>query len=251
MNCKNCEQIVEGKYCSNCGQSSAVSKVNLTSFVAELSESIFQVNRGLIYTIKELFIRPGHSIRAFLEGKRKYHFKPIAYTFLLSTIYFFLSQYFESGTFVSDFVEGWSSAFAGNEEDTHDATALNWFADNYAYTMLLLLPFFSLASFLAFIRSGYNYLEHFVLNAYITGQQAIIYLMMSLLTVFTENTDLISSLTFFVSMLYNIIVFLQFFVKQSTWRFIVNILLNYILNLIFITIAIALIFALFKVFGIQ
>ncbi len=34
---------------------------------------------------------------------------------------------------------------------------------------------FSLASYLAFIRSGYNLIEHLVLNFFISGQQFLIY----------------------------------------------------------------------------
>jgi len=251
MICKNCEQIVEGKYCPNCGQSASVDKVNLSSFVAELSESVFQVNRGFFYTIKELFFRPGHSIREFLEGKRKNHFKPIAYTFLLSTLYFLLSKYLGSETFVSDFVEGWSSAFEGDPEDAPEALVLNWFADNYAYTMLLLLPIYALASFLSFIRSSYNYLEHFVLNAYIIGQQAIIYALMSLLTILSKNSDPVSAITLLASLVYNVIVFWQFFKKSSGWRFMLNMILYYVLILIFFTLGIAVFFILAKLTGLQ
>ena len=61
MNCKNCDQIVGGNFCTHCGQSTKIDKVNLPNFVRELSDSVFQINKGFFYTLKALFVRPGHS----------------------------------------------------------------------------------------------------------------------------------------------------------------------------------------------
>ena len=77
MNCKNCDKIVDGNFCAHCGQNIKVDKLNLPNFLTEVSDSVFQLNGGLFYTIKELFVRPGHTIREFLIGRRKGHFKPI------------------------------------------------------------------------------------------------------------------------------------------------------------------------------
>ena len=90
MNCKNCNQIVNGAYCSFCGQNSKVSTSNLFSFINEITESVFQINKGLFYTLKELSIRPAIGINEFLDGKRKSHFKPIAYVFTFSTLVYLI-----------------------------------------------------------------------------------------------------------------------------------------------------------------
>ena len=78
MNCKNCGNIVEGEYCNHCGQRSNVGRITLSSLLNELTESIFQIDRGFFYTLTQLFARPGKSIREYLNGKRRKHFKPIA-----------------------------------------------------------------------------------------------------------------------------------------------------------------------------
>lgn len=52
---------------------------------------------------------------------------------------------------------------------------VSWLLANYAYATLLLIPVFSLASYLAFFNYHKTYLEHLVINAYITSQQAIFY----------------------------------------------------------------------------
>lgn len=116
--------------------------LNLVSFVAEVSGSVFQVDKGFFFTIKELFVRPGHSIREYLLGKRKRHFKPVACVLTLSTIYFLLSRLTESETMVTSFIEGYASGIDSAEANSEKLETFRWFGSNYAYTMLMLLPLF-------------------------------------------------------------------------------------------------------------
>lgn len=246
MNCKNCNQSVDGKFCANCGQSISVDKINLANFLRELSESIFQVNKGFFYTLKVLFIKPGHSIREYLYGKRKSHFKPIAYAFTLSTIYFLLAKFIGSETFINDSISGWATY--SNEADLSKTEAkqlavFGWFAKNYAYTILLLLPVYSLASYLAFFKSGFNYLEHFVLNAYIIGQQAILYSLSAILSIITNQADFLATVSLFISILYAFFVFSQFFSKLNRVSIILRSMLTYLLYLIMILLVFFIVFA--------
>jgi len=244
MNCKNCNQSLNSNFCAHCGQSAKVSRINFTSFASELSGSIFQINRGLFYTIKELFVRPGHSIREYLEGKRKNHFKPIAYAFTLSTIYFLLSRLFESPTFINDAMEGFAIGVSDTGEGAHGLKIIEWFAKNYAYTILLLLPMYALASFIAFREAGWNYLEHCVLNAYIIGQQAIIYSIYALGGVAIDDYDVLVNLTLLISGIYTFTTFWQFFDKPSRLGVMLRTILTYFLSLIFLTIMLIIVIAL-------
>lgn len=242
INCKNCGTKVNGNFCTHCGQSVKVGKINLSSFLSELSESVFQVNKGLFYSLKELFLRPGHSIRAYLDGKRKNHFKPIAYAFTLSAIYFLLTQLVAHDTFLNDAIVGYSSASNGSEIELQQLAILEWFAKNYAYTMLMLLPLYSLASYVAFLGSGFNYLEHFILNAYITGQQAIFYSVAAISSLIVGSHDFWATTIFFVSISYAFLVFWQFFSAQSRWSVVFRFILTYMLNLILLLVALFIVF---------
>ncbi len=240
MNCKNCDQVASGNFCNNCGQSTKIGKITLSNLLSELSESVFQVNRGFFYTVKELFINPGASILLYLKGKRKKHFKPLAYVLTLSTIYFLISRLLGSETFLNDAVTGFMLGSNGSEIEADQVAMLNMFANNYAYTVLLLLPLYSLASYLSFKVSGYNYLEHFVLNAYITGQQAIIYLSFSFLSLVFGNSEFWAPITLCLSMLYSIFVFWQFFQELSRFQVILRSILTYIIYLILLIAALLL-----------
>ncbi len=244
MICKNCDAVLNENFCPNCGQSNKVAKITLLIFLAELSDNVFQINKGLFYTIKELFVRPGQTIRNFLVGKRKNYFKPIAYVFTLSTLYFLLAQLFDGTTLIDDTVSGYTAAANDFEKgsstekvDRNIVPILNWLSDNYAITTLLLIPIFSLASYLSFFKTGWNYLEHFVLNAYITGQQALIYAFFTSFNLVLENRDLLVNITLFSSIFYNFIVFWQFFNQLNRKSVILRSIATYLLfSLLFLVI---------------
>ena len=227
MNCKNCEQIADGKFCANCGQKTSVERINFANFLKELSSSVFQINKGLFYTLKELFVRPGDSIRDYLSGKRKYHFKPIAYAFTLSTIYFLLSKSLEGQTYLDDALGGFLNY--DSEIPSNQLATIKWLSKHFAYIMLTCLPFYAFATFIAFWGSGFNYLEHIILNAYIIGQQAIFYAISSILLPITNNHDFLVFIIPLISVGYAIAVFWQFFSKQSRLGIIFRSILTYLL----------------------
>ena len=175
MNCKNCGQQLNGNFCRQCGQKAKIDTINASYILNEVSDTFLQVNHGLFFTIKELYLRPGISIRDYLEGKRKNHFRPIGYVLLLSTIYALIANLISETTFLGEIVLGIAEGGTNQETDALFNSVLHWIANNHAYSTVLFLPFFSLASFIAFKKYPYNFFEHFVINAYLSGQQAIIY----------------------------------------------------------------------------
>lgn len=231
MTCKNCENTIQGKYCSHCGQKASVGKITLASLLDEFSDSVFQVNRGFFYTLKELFWRPGKSINEYLSGKRKKHFKPIAYVLVFSTIYFLITEISGQNTWMEELIKGISAGVLGEERGTEIPSILMWFSRNYAYTTLLLLPVFSFASYLCFLRFGTNYLEHFVLNSYVTGQQAIVYSLFALLQTFVKSRSL-ELLPVLIAVSYALGVFWQFFDQGNRIVIVLRSVLTYILYLV-------------------
>lgn len=76
---------VSGKYCGHCGQRTSIDKVTFRETIDDLVDSVFSVNAPLFRTARALFTRPGTVFREFLEGRRKYYYKPVAF-FLLATL---------------------------------------------------------------------------------------------------------------------------------------------------------------------
>jgi len=240
MICKNCENNFEGKFCNNCGQKSNTKRVNFNYLINEISTSFFQVNHGIFFTIKELTLRPGKSIKDFLNGKQKQHFKPLAFVLLTSTIYIVIAYLFGEKTYLGALFSGLSDGIAANSETKElleFQNVLNWLSNNFTYLTLLLLPLFSLASYLFFIKEKYNYFEHLILNFYIKGQQTVIYIVFYLLFMLFK-IELDHPLGFFIIILpflYVFWTFIQFFNKKTLSTILLTIF-TYILFYIFILI---------------
>lgn len=238
--CKNCGEIIDGNYCSHCGQKTSVGKITASNILDEVATSVFQINRGFFFTVMALFKRPGSAIKEYLDGQRKKYFKPIAYVLTLSTVYFLVSRATGQNTWMGDIITGWSNGIIESDENIDVPLVLRWFSKNFAYTTLLLLPVFSLASFLSFRGLGRNYVEHLVINTYTTGQQAILYSFFALLrTVFDH--EILEMLQFSVAFSYLFWVFWQFFRKGNRMINILRSVLTYILYLLFSTIVLGLV----------
>lgn len=231
MNCKNCNAVVKGKFCSECGQNINVGVLTFGGLLNELSQNIFQVDKGFFFTLKEMFVQPGLSIRNYLSGKRKSHFKPIAYLLILSTIYFLIIKVSGQETWIDNIFSGWTQYSAADSDEKIMPPAIRWASDNYAYVTLICIPLFSLTSLVFFRKERATYVEHIVLNSYITGHQALLYSLFAILKYFF-NFSILELLPFLISIGYNIWVFNQFFNNSSKIKNTFRIAFTYLLYII-------------------
>lgn len=165
--CKNCNNQSNTKYCPSCGQFMEVQRIDFHYLIHEVQHSIFHVDKGIFYTIKELIVRPSQMLKEYLLGKRAKHFKPFAFTTILATIYGFMSHYCQIYPHV-DIIN--SSSLA---QDAIIQMTFDWFYTHTALITYLLIPFNALFSFLLFKKSNYNYFKHLVTNSYIIGIQIL------------------------------------------------------------------------------
>ncbi len=166
ITCKNCNQPFSGNFCNNCGQSSDTHKLNLHFVLHDIQHAFFHFDKGVLFTAKELFTRPGNSIREFIEGKRIKHFKPISLVIVLATTYGILRHLFNFSILDKNEV----SKIQGVEYESLN----EWISHHYYWIILLSIPMFSIASYLVFRKQGYNFIEHFVLNTYMASQRLIL-----------------------------------------------------------------------------
>lgn len=181
--CKNCNAIISGNYCVNCGQKTSVHRYSFQHFVThDLVHGVWHVDSGILFTIKELFTRPGNSIREFINGKRVGYFSFVTLLVLIFSASHFLSVY-ATVTLVDLAPE--SSKGAMNE--------LQKFTQKNPKAMLLItIPFYSFLSFLWFRKSNLNLTEHFVLNSYKTVAESLIALSFLVFTIFYTNIPVLT-----------------------------------------------------------
>ncbi|MEM7105251.1 MAG: hypothetical protein AAF502_19085 [Bacteroidota bacterium] len=127
------------------------------------------------------------------------------------------------------------SGATGQDTSAEASSTAAWFSENHAYSTLLLIPVFSLASYLSFFKSGKNYMEHIVVNSYITGHQTIFYALFAVGAKFIES-EIVEILSVLTAIAYTFWVFWQLFSEGSRILNIVRSLMTYVLFLILSTI---------------
>lgn len=180
--CKNCKHLVGEKYCGQCGQEASTHKISGHFLWHDIQHGFFHFDKGILYTLRELFTRPGFTIKEYLEGKRVKHFKPISLVIILAGIWGLLYHYLPS-----------SNTHSVAENTTRLALITKWLRDHYSIAELINLPFYALASFVVF--RIYNYWEHLVINAFLIAQKIVISIVMLpiLVSLKDHNTQIIAS----------------------------------------------------------
>ena len=84
--CKNCGLEYKGKFCPRCGQKANISRLTPRNLLSNTLEVWDFNNKSVPGTILELFYRPGHFIRDYLNGHRAPYYAPIKLLFLLCVI---------------------------------------------------------------------------------------------------------------------------------------------------------------------
>ena len=209
MNCLNCDNVVEGKFCSNCGQKISTKRFSLISvFDYAVLTGILSIDKGILFTVKELFTTPGHSIREYIYGKRIKYFNAFTLLLLLLTLSYFLDEY--TGIKLADITAEGSKEFANLLEE---------FMKEYPRIIYLLnIPLLAIISYLLFRKSDHYFAENLVLSTYIISAQIILMLPFQILTIFYDNVEIIkilyNSLTVITS-IYCIWFLYQFYLKYA------------------------------------
>lgn len=241
--CKNCNQTYTGHYCSNCGQTTKTHRINLHFLWHEIQHSFFHFDKGILYSGKELFTRPGNSIREFIEGKRIKHLKPISLVILLATIYGFLYHYFDIS-----FIDTSTSI---SVEAGLDVSKFNkWIGNHYAWISLLLIPLYTIGTSIAFRKQGYNVVEYFILNTFKTSQKLFVHIALFPLLYYFNGTPkmrILSLILYLVDVLFFYWTNAQFFNKISLIKSFLLTLLSQLLFLSCLILIIVLVDLILKV----
>jgi hypothetical protein len=138
----------------------------------DVQDQFVHFDRGFLFTIRELMLRPGHSVREYLAGKRVQHVKPIKFLFWSTATSFFINHFLG---FQSRLLQRLEEA----EQHTAEQQATNEKLANFLTThpnilMLMIIPTIALVSWALFRKRQYNYAEYFTMNAYLMGFLSIL-----------------------------------------------------------------------------
>jgi hypothetical protein len=172
--CKNCGAELTGPWCAQCGQKRIDRRLTIRSAASELFNAITNVERGFLFTIKEMFFRPGIVVGDYVSGRTKPYFPPFRFAFILVTLSVIVTV--SSGVFdmqQDSLSQQWQVTEMTEEQKKFQETFGEYFQRFMNFFIIIMLPFYALASWLFTRKKGYNYAEHFVANTFLVGQTSL------------------------------------------------------------------------------
>lgn len=241
ITCKNCDSNFEGKFCNNCGQSADTQRLDFKFLLKNLRKNFLKYfHGGIFYSAGQLFTRPGHTIREYIDGKRVKHFEPIALLLTVATFYGIFYHYFGINLFEGDKIPG---------EKITAETINDWFSNNFSLETLLLVPVYSLASYVVFLKQKYNFIEHFYLNTFLGSQRIILRIVtFPLFAIYngTPQLHIVMDVSIVVDVLLLLWSYTQFFNKLTKTKALLLSLLSYAIFFLIMMSVVAVILFLFS-----
>jgi hypothetical protein len=226
-NCKNCNEPTDGKYCSNCGHPVQLKRIDGHYILHEI-EHLIHFERGVLYTIKELLIRPGKTVREFISDNRNRLVKPIIFIIITSLIYTLVIHFFhdKSSELIKIQVdEGGPAKPVGIGVGL---SLFKWAQQHYGYFNILWGLFVAFWAKIFFRKYPYNYFEIMILLCFVQG---IFMLILTFDAVFVNVTHLKFRVGSALSLAYVTWAIGDFFDKKKLINY-VKALASYMLGLI-------------------
>jgi hypothetical protein len=167
IECKNCGNKFHGNYCNVCSQSAKSGKITWKDLLHDLPHAIFHADKGLLHTIKELLVKPGHTISDYINGKRVSHFNPLLFLVIM-------------GGFLSFFYTSFKIELPNEEVNLEKIERIN-ITLGHEYFVLIGLVFiilFSLTDYFFYKSKKFTMPEVFISNFFQAGQIMLITLAM-------------------------------------------------------------------------
>ena len=172
--CMNCGQPLKGHFCYQCGQSANTHRFSVLGFLThDVVHGIWHVDKGILFTIKEILLRPGYAARDYISGKRKAYFNLLSLAVLVIALTLLVSDKLETS---SELVVTTNS---GKRVD-------DLFVNNIKILLFSFLPIFACCNLLFFRRLRYNYAEHLVAATFFFNGFMLLILLQKLLGLFID-----------------------------------------------------------------
>ncbi len=189
--CANCARVTDGpeqKFCPACGQPTPVHRIDWHFLGHELEHSVLHMDRGVLYTLKQLMLRPGHLIRDYIEGRRVGVVKPLLLVMLTGAAATLMAHYALDGDALgSSFTQGVEAGMHQGNANAKQAEAAatmmkvfgfvkDWMNSHLTLITLLVLPVQAAAFKLTFRRfKEINYPEWLVITSFLTAQLFVVW----------------------------------------------------------------------------
>lgn len=206
--CKTCHTALTSKYCPDCGQPAKLKRIDSQYILHEITH-ILHFEKGILYTVRQLLIHPGTTIRKFITEDRSRIVKPIVFIIITSLLFSLIAHLFHIDSFIS-------------YKDTQSASTTDkifkWGDANAGYANIVIGIFIAMWTKLFFRKHNYNLYEMLILLCFVTGMSMIIF---SVFAIFQRLTHLqVMQIAGITGIIYCTWAIGDFFDKKKTASFI-------------------------------
>lgn len=215
-----------------------IKRLTFRGLLGDIADA-FNLDKGLLYTLKGMTIRPAQTIQEYLDDKRYVVTNPIKFFILIvGTTLLIASQtgYFEDMSRIKEGIEyGYTNGDESREvpeEVKALETQIMYYYENYFIKyqniwFLITIFFTSCFTYLLFRKRGFNFVEHNIINLYVF---VYTYLFFTLMIVFNLRADYWSLIYATVYTIMCVVVYKQLF-KISWWKSIYKTSIAFVLSL--------------------
>ncbi|SET54830.1 Protein of unknown function [Hymenobacter actinosclerus] len=161
--CLNCGHTVPDRFCGRCGQDAHhTHRLTMADMLHDIPHSIWHIDKGILYTLKTMIFRPGHTIREYLAGKRIDHFRPLSLLLIITSTLALLTSVLHISA-------------APREPGIPDSVwqmqeiILTVYTKYISWFHLAMVPVMALFARLFLRRGGFNYAECLIIAAFLTA----------------------------------------------------------------------------------
>ena len=214
--CSNCNRSLQGVYCSNCGQKDLES-LKFRYLFKEFVDHNLDIDSKLFITLKYLITKPWFLTVEYWKGKRARYTSPFKTYLLISFIYFLLIS-------ISTEPENIREDFKSSAKKDDPSIELEQSIDRIFSSpdnekmgeLLIILPLFTIAFFLANRKKKSLFLSHHLIAAVNLNSAFFI------IDTFTHAIALIFSWSKYVYLIDNLSYLLYFFYLTKTMNAVYN-----------------------------
>lgn len=228
--CKNCGNSFEGNFCNQCGQSAKTKRINHEFLWEDIEHGLLHYDKGIGYSLKKLFEKPGSVIEDYIAGKRVNHFRPISMVIIMATIYALIYHFLDLNN---------RSAL-----DESSGLILEKVFEHYYWFVVATIPIYTFTTYIMFKKTGFNFYEFVIFEAFKTSQRLGVHILFLPVLYFLKDRsgfNTVSNLLFIIDFLLIFWTNKQFFNSMSSKQVFLRSLVSYIMYCILAFLLVALI----------
>jgi hypothetical protein len=205
-------------------------------YIAHEIQHLLHFEKGFLFTVKELLLRPGKSVRTFIHEDRSKYVKPVIFLIICSVIYTSITHFFhiEWSFFNIDKIN-----LPELRNEIRSKEIGSWTEGHLGYTNLIMGIFIGLWIKVFFKNHNYNLFEILVLLCFVLGEAILMLgLVLSVARLFESATiGAIGALSYFIYIIWAIG---QFFGEKKIINYIKSALTYFLGNMSYLVVLIVL-----------